>query len=133
MAIFIPIIILILGIVGWGLCGLSFYAGVSITSITGVSITSITNALIIHAIAAPIIFYFISLLYFKKFNYTTPVQTAIYFLGIVILLDFFVVSLLINKNFDMFLSPLGTWIPFLLIFLSTFLTGSYYTQTSIFK
>ncbi|MHA2062129.1 MAG: hypothetical protein ACW963_07565 [Candidatus Sifarchaeia archaeon] len=125
MAIFIPIIILILGIVGWGLCGLSFYAGVSITSIT--------NALIIHAIAAPIIFYFISLLYFKKFNYTTPVQTAIYFLGIVILLDFFVVSLLINKNFDMFLSPLGTWIPFLLIFLSTFLTGSYYTQTSIFK
>ncbi len=125
MAIFVPIIILILGIIGWGLCGLSFYVGVSITSIT--------NALIIHAIAAPIIFYFISLLYFKKFNYTTPIQTASIFLGIVILLDFFVVSLLINKNFDMFLSPIGTWIPFLLIFLSTFLTGSYYTQTSIFK
>ena len=125
MAIFVPIIILILGIVGWGLCGLSFAAGVSITSIT--------NALIIHAIAAPIIYYFISLFYFKKFNYTTPIQTAIIFLGIVILLDFFVVSLLINKNFDMFLSPLGTWIPFLLIFLSTFLTGSFYTQTSIFK
>jgi hypothetical protein len=125
MAILVPLIIIILGIVGWGLCGLSFYAGLSITSITG--------ALIIHAIAAPIIFYFISLLYFKKFNYTTPIQTSSIFLGIVILLDFFVVSLLINKNFDMFLSPLGTWIPFLLIFLSTFLTGSYYTQTSIFK
>ncbi|MFX1466895.1 MAG: hypothetical protein ACFFA5_10515 [Promethearchaeota archaeon] len=125
MAIFVPLIILILGTVGWGLCGLTFFVGVSITSIT--------NALIIHAIAAPIIFYFISLFYFKKFNYTTPIQTAIIFLCIVILLDFFVVSLLINKNFDMFLSPLGTWIPFLLIFLSTFLTGSYYTQTSIFK
>jgi hypothetical protein len=125
MAIFVPIIILILGIVGWGLCGLTFFAGASITSIT--------NALIIHAIAAPIIYYFISLFYFKKFNYTTPIQTAIIFLAIVILLDFFVVSLLINKNFDMFLSPIGTWIPFLLIFLSTFLTGSFYTQTSIFK
>ena len=125
MVILVPIIIIILGIVGWGLCGLSFYAGLSITSITG--------ALIIHAIAAPIIFYFISLLYFKKFNYTTPIQTATIFLGIVILLDFFVVSLLINKNFDMFLSPIGTWIPFLLIFLSTFLTGSFYTQISIFK
>ncbi len=119
MAIFVPIIILILAIIGWGLCGLSMAIGMSITSIA--------NALIIHAIAAPIIYYFISLLYFKKFNYTTPIQTAIIFVAIVILLDFFVVALLINKSFDMFLSPLGTWIPFLLIFLSTFLTGSYYT------
>lgn len=125
MAIFVAIIILILAIVGWALCGL--------TMAVGMNITSITNALIIHAIAAPIIYYFISLLYFKKFNYTTPIQTAIIFVAIVILLDFFVVALLINQSFDMFLSPLGTWIPFLLIFLSTLLTGSYYTQTSIFK
>jgi len=125
MAIFVPIIILILAIVGWSLCGLSMAVGMYITSLT--------NALIIHAIAAPIIYYFISLLYFKKFNYTTPIQTAIIFVAIVILLDFFVVALLINQSFDMFLSPLGTWIPFLLIFLSTFLTGSYYTQRSIFK
>jgi len=125
MAIFVAIIILILAIVGWALCGL--------TMAVGMNITSITNALIIHAIAAPIIYYFISLLYFKKFNYTTPIQTAIIFVAIVILLDFFVVALLINQSFDMFLSPLGTWIPFLLIFLSTVLTGSYYTQRSIFK
>ena len=115
MAIFVPLIIIIMGIVGWGLCGLSFYAGLSITSITG--------ALIIHAIAAPIIFYFISLLYFKKFNYTTPIVSAIIFLSVVVAMDFFVVSLLIEKSFDMFLSPIGTWIPFTAIFLSTLIIG----------
>lgn len=125
MAIFVLIIILIHAIVGWALCGLSMAVGMNTTSIT--------NALIIHAIAAPIIYYFVSMLYFKKFNYTTPIQTAIIFVAIVILLDVFVVALLINQSFDMFLSPLGTWIPFLLIFLSTVLTGSYYTQRSIFK
>jgi hypothetical protein len=31
--------------------------------------------------------------------------------------------LLIENSFDMFKSPLGTWIPLMLIFLSTFITG----------
>jgi len=38
--------------------------------------------------------------------------------------DFFVVALLINKSLAMFASPLGTWIPFALIFASTLVTGS---------
>jgi hypothetical protein len=41
----------------------------------------------------------------------------------VILLDFFVVALLINRSFDMFFSPIGTWIPFILIYSSTYLVG----------
>ena len=43
---------------------------------------------------------------------------AIMFLLIVILMDFFLVALVINKSMEMFQSPLGTWIPFGLIFLS---------------
>ncbi len=38
-------------------------------------------------------------------------------------MDFFVVALLINRSLEMFASPLGTWIPFALIFVSTWLTG----------
>ena len=38
-------------------------------------------------------------------------------------MPFFVVALLINRSFEMFASLLGTWIPFALIFLSTYLTG----------
>ena len=91
----------------------------------GQSITTLDNALIIHAIGAPIVFALVSFVYFKKLNYTNPLITGITFLAVVVLMDFFIVSLLINKRFDMFLSPIGTWIPFALIFTSTYLTGTF--------
>ncbi len=108
-------IILFLGAVGWALCGAIMFIGMSVTDLQ--------TTLIVHAIGAPIIFTLISLFYFTKFNFTSPLQTAITFFAIVILMDFFIVALIINRSFDMFLSPLGTWIPFGLIFLSTYLTG----------
>ena len=92
--------------------------------IGGQAVTTLDNALIIHAIGAPIVFAFVSFVYFKKLNYTKPLVTAIAFVAVVVLMDLFVVSLLIEQNFDMFLSPIGTWIPFALIFASTYLTGT---------
>ena len=111
--------IIILGhaILGWGLCG----ALIGI----GFKITSIENTLILHAIGVPIIFATISLIYFNRFNYTTPLQTAIIFVSFAILMDFFVVAIAVQKSFEMFASILGTWIPFVLIFASTYLMGSY--------
>jgi len=91
----------------------------------GMGVTSLENTLIIHAIGAPIIFVIISLVYFEKFNYTTLLQTAIAFVSFAVFMDVFVVSLLINKSFEMFASILGTWIPLALIFISTYLTGLY--------
>lgn len=90
--------------------------------------TSLTKALIIHAVAVPIIFAFISSVYFKRFRYTSPLQTAIIFVSVVIVLDILIVALLIEKSFEMFRSVLGTWLPFLLIFMSTYLTGLYKRQ-----
>lgn len=116
------IAVLVHAFVGWALCGATM--GI------GIATTSIENALINHAIAAPIFFIFVSLIYFKKFNYTTPLQTAIIFVGFVITVDFFVVALLINKSLDMFTSLLGTWIPFSLIFTSTYLTGLYTVRST---
>lgn len=115
------IVIASLGFIGWLLCG----AAMGI----GLSITTIENTLILHAIAAPIIFIGISWLYFTKFNYTRALTTAVIFIGIVILLDFFIVAMVINRSFDMFYSPMGTWIPFILIFGSTYLTGFYITRS----
>jgi len=89
----------------------------------GMAVTSIENTLIIHALGAPIVFGAVASIYFRVFNYTTPLQTAIAFVGIVILMDFFVVALLIEKSFGMFANPLGTWIPFGLSFASTYLVG----------
>lgn len=91
----------------------------------GMAVTTLENALIIHAIAAPIIAVVVSSIYFIKFDYTTPLQTAIVFLSVVLAIDFFVVALLINKSLEMFTSPIGTWIPLSSIFLSTYLTGLY--------
>ena len=108
-------IVLAHAFVGWMLC--------AATMGIGMSLTTLNNALIIHAIAAPIFFAGISLVYFRKFNYTTPLQTAFIFIAFVVAMDFFVVAMLINRSFEMFTSLLGTWIPFALIFTSTYLTG----------
>lgn len=45
------------------------------------------------------------------------------FVGFVIVVDFFLVALVIERSLEMFASPLGTWIPFALIFTSTYVTG----------
>ncbi len=90
--------------------------------------TSLKNALVVHAIAAPVFFAIVASVYFKKFNYTTPIATALIFVGFVVIVDFFVVALLINKSLEMFYSFLGTWIPFALIFLSTYFTGLIFVE-----
>lgn len=102
--------------IGWALCTASM--------VIGMATTTINNALIIHAIGAPIFFTAVSLSYFKKYNYTSPVKTGMIFVGFVIFMDFFLVSLIVMKSFEMFASLLGTWIPFALIFTSTYVTGS---------
>ena len=111
--------------VGWALC--------AATMTIGMATTSMQNALIIHAIGAPVFFTIVSLIYFTKFNYTTPLQTAILFVGFVISVDFFLVALLINKSLEMFASLLGTWIPFALIFTSTYLTGLFTAKSHLYK
>jgi len=114
------IIVLIHAFVGWMLC--------AATMGIGMSVTSLNTALTIHAIAAPIFFAGVSLVYFRKFNYTAPLQTALTFIAFVIGMDFFLVAILINRSFEMFTSLLGTWIPFALIFISTYLTGLFVIQ-----
>ena len=114
------ITVLVHAFIGWVLC----FATMGI----GMATLSMNNALIVHAVAAPVIFALISLIYFKKFYYTTPLMTALVFVGFVIAIDFLVVALLINKSLDMFTSLIGTWIPFALIFASTYLTGVFVTK-----
>ncbi len=108
---------------GWALCG-------AIMGI-GTSLTSLENTLVIHAIGAPVVFGVLSSIYFRKFNYTTPLQTAVAFLAFVVFMDVFLIALFVEKSFAMFSSILGTWIPFSLIFLSTFVTGSYLERTGM--
>jgi len=107
--------ILTLGLLGWALCGAIMFIGMSTISLEA--------TLIIHATGAPIIFATISWFYFTRLHYTPPLLTAIMFLLIVMIMDFLLVALVINRSLEMFQSLLGTWIPFVVIFISTYLTG----------
>lgn len=109
------VILLLHALVGWALC--------AATMGIGMAVTSIQTTLIIHVIGAPVFFWGVSQAYYTKFNFTSPLITALVFVGFVILVDFLVVALLINRSLEMFGSLLGTWIPFALIFLSTVMTG----------
>jgi len=104
------------GIVGWALCG--------VTIGIGRAATKMENTLVIHAAAAPLIFAAVTLVYVRSFHSWPPLKTAATFLAVVVALDFFVVAPLIERSFDMFRSPLGTWLPFALIFLASWFTGN---------
>ena len=119
------IVILTHAFVGWMLCGA--------TIAIGRTLTTLQNTLVIHAIGTPIYFFFVSMVYAKRFNYTTPLQTAVIFLSFIIVMDFFVVALMINRSLEMFTSLIGTWIPFALIFGSTYLTMRYSSKRSEMK
>src|SRR4030042_1653325 len=95
-------VIFIHAIIGWALCG-------AIIGI-GRNVTTMQNTLIIHAIGVPIIFSILSLVYFRYFNYTAPLQTAAIFMFFAMLMDFFVIAMFVEKSFAMFGSILGTWI-----------------------
>ena len=107
--------------VGWLLC--------AATMGIGMATTPLQVALVIHAIGAPIYFAAVSSFYFSRFNFTSALATAAIFVLFVIAVDFLVVGLLINRSLAMFGSLLGTWIPFALIFGSTFATGSIISVT----
>jgi hypothetical protein len=109
------LIILIYAFIGWTICGAVMFIFTAVT-------TELI-ALIIHAIAAPIIFAVVSSFFFKKYDFTTPLETAALFVAFVVLLDFIIVALLIDRSLAMFGNVLETWIPFILIFISTYYTG----------
>ncbi|MBI3993456.1 MAG: hypothetical protein HY342_09290 [Candidatus Lambdaproteobacteria bacterium] len=101
--------------VGWALCGATM--GI------GMAVTTLSNAMLAHLGAAPLFFIAITWVYARRFAYTGPMQTALLFLAIVVVLDVFVAALLIQRSFAMFTSVAGVWLPLLLIGAATYLTA----------
>lgn len=107
--------VLVPALITWGLCGATIGAGSVFTTMQ--------TTLIIHAVAAPVFAALTSWVYFRKFNHTTPFQTALIFLFFVMIMDAGLVAPVFEKSYEMFTNVLGTWIPFALIFVSTYITG----------
>jgi len=104
-------------VAGWMLCAVTMALATRAAS-------SLDAALAVHAVAAPIWFALVSLVYFRAFGYTRPLATAAAFLATTVVLDVVIVAVLLRAGFAMFASPLGTWIPFAAIFAVTALTGA---------
>jgi predicted CoA-binding protein len=107
-------VVLLHALVGWAACG----------AIMGVgpTVTSMETTLLLHLIGAPVIFGLLSWNYARRYAFTSPLVTAVLFTGFVVVVDFLLVATLILGSYEMFASPIGTWIPFTLIFASTYLT-----------
>jgi menaquinone-dependent protoporphyrinogen oxidase len=103
------------GFVGWALCA----------ALMAVLLQTVSTAaaIAIHAVAAPLIFTGIAIGYFHARGARDPVPTAIAFTAIVVVLDAALVAGLVLRDFAMFTSFAGTWLPFALIFLATWVTG----------
>ena len=114
-------VILAHALAGWAYCGLLIDVSRQFLPMH--------KTLIVHAIGAPLGFGAIAFLYFRKFAYTNPSQTAMIFLAVVVSLDLFLVAPVFEKSYTMFASPLGTWVPFALIFVATYLTGRFMAPT----
>ena len=96
-------------------------------AVMGISMATLTidMALVAHAAAAPFVSAIFSYIYYKKFNYSSPIITAVAIVVTVILLDFFLTATIILQDYAMFYSPIGTWIPFALIFTAALIVGIY--------
>ena len=104
------------GVMGWALC--------ATLMMLLLNALPLVWALVIHAIAAPLIFAAIARSYFRNRGAREPLPTAIAWTSIVMLLDAVVIAGLVERSFAMFGSIGGTWLPFLLIFAAVWSTGS---------
>lgn len=109
-----PWSVLAYGVLGWGLSAAVLMLLLAIS--TGVAFAA-------RAIAAPIIFAAVSRSYFARRGPREPLPTALAFTGIVAMLDVAVIAGWILDSMGMFASIVGTWLPYALIFASSWITG----------
>lgn len=77
------------------------------------------TALVVHAALAPVIFLALSWFYHRRFAYTPPLVTALVFTLTIMVVDLVLVALVVLGSLEMFESFVGSWLPFLLIFLAS--------------
>jgi hypothetical protein len=109
------VILAIHGILGWAICGTTIGVGRQFMSMEA--------TLLVHAAVAPLAFGLLSWHYFARFPGSPPGSTSLAFLGIVVGLDGLVVAPFIEESYAMFGSVLGTWVPFALILISSYVAG----------
>jgi menaquinone-dependent protoporphyrinogen oxidase len=106
--------------VGWALCA----------AIMGplLALTTTTAAIVVHAVAAPLVFWRVATLYFRAHGARDPLPTAVVFVTVAAVLDFVIVAGVLMRSLAMFRSFAGTWLPLALIFVVTWAVGEVMTM-----
>ena len=103
------------GVVGWALCAATMRAVLRLSTLTA--------AMVVHAIAAPLLFAALAWHYFRARGAREPLPTAIMWTVTVILLDG-ILAVGLERSLAMFQSIAGTWLPLALIFVVTWAIGA---------
>ena len=88
--------------------------------------TTLTAALVIHALAVPLVFAAVAMHYFRARGARDPFMVALAYAGIVALLDLIIVAGFVQRSLVLFGSILGLWLPLGLIVVATWATGELY-------
>jgi hypothetical protein len=107
--------VVVAALIIWGLCGAVMGLG---RRLIGLDAT-----LLLHLIMAPVFSFCVTLILDRFAPTPQPLSRAIVITAIVIVLDAAVVAPFIEKSYAMFGSLIGTWIPFVLIFLASWAAG----------
>jgi len=99
------------------------WLGCGLTIAIGRGTVGLDTTLQLHAIVAPALAVLVSSVYFTQFGATSPLVAATFFVSFIVIMDATLVALVFEKSYAMFASVLGTWLPFLLIFIATYVTG----------
>ena len=104
-----------LALVLWGACG-------GVMTI-GRRLWPLDTALRVHLVAAPVIAFLVSAAHAMLAPEFSPALRATTFTGLVAVLDAIVVAPLFERSYAMFRSIIGTWLPFVAIFLASSVAG----------
>lgn len=111
------------GVAGWALCA-GVMGGLLQIAPLGVAIAA-------HDVLAPLIFVMLAVHYFRARGAREPLPIALAWTTIVAVLDAVVVAGAVLRDFAMFRSFVGTWLPLGLIFVATWVTGLLMSFTSL--
>ena len=85
------------------------------------------TAVAIRLFTSPVLAVVVSTAFYGKYANTRPLGVALVFAATVAILDAAVLAAGIARSFSMFLEPLATWVPYALIFVSTWGSGALMT------
>ena len=103
------------GAVGWGACAATM--GLLLATLP------LHAALLVHGLVVPVLFGGVAQHYFREPGARDPLPAALGFVAVTALLDLVFIGGVVHRGVAIFGSVAGTWVPFLLVFVTTWCVG----------